>query len=241
MNANKSNFRVIQRSALGFSLVEMAIVLIVFSLLAGGMMLSLGTQQDMQRTSEARRQLADIREAILGYTIANGRLPPPADPTKPNNDPTAGLIDEGRTTGVIPWVTLGLPETDPWGQRFTYRVRIEFADAIALNTTPPCVLAPGPTQSSFALCSTGNITVTDGAVNIATNIPAIVISHGKNALGGYRADGTQLAGAAGDEQENANGDANFVSRSQSDNFDDEVTWIPLFNLMSRMVATSRLP
>lgn len=241
MNTQKSHFPVPLRSALGFSLVEMAIVLIVFSLLAGGMMLSLGTQQDIQRTSETRRQLADIREAILGYTIANGRLPPPADPTKPNNDPAAGLIDEGRTTGVIPWVALGLPETDPWGQRFTYRVRIEFADAIALNTTPPCVLAPGPTQSSFALCSMGNITVTDGAVNVAANIPAIVISHGKNGLGGYRADGTQVAGAAGDEQENANGDANFVSRSQSDNFDDEATWIPLFNLMSRMVAAGRLP
>lgn len=241
MNAKNSHSFITLRSALGFSLVEMAIVLIVFSLLAGGMMLSIGTQQDMQRTSEVRRQLADIREAILGYTIANGRLPPPADPTKPNNDPVAGLIDEGRTTGVIPWATLGLAETDPWGQRFTYRVRIEFADAIALNTTPPCLLAPGPTQSSFALCSTGNITVTDGAVNIATNIPAIVISHGKNGLGGYRTDGTKVAGAAGDELENANGDDKFVSRSQSDNYDDEVTWIPLFNLMSRMVATGRLP
>ncbi|WP_434513562.1 type II secretion system protein [Dechloromonas sp. ARDL1] len=52
-------------SASGFSLVEMAIVLIVFALLAGGMMISLGTQQDIQRTNEVRRQLAEIREALL--------------------------------------------------------------------------------------------------------------------------------------------------------------------------------
>lgn len=241
MNSKIRSSSIHRLSASGFSLVEMAIVLIVFALLAGGMMISLGTQQDIQRTNEVRRQLADIREALLGYTIANGRLPPPADPTKANTDPTAGLLDEGRTSGVIPWRTLGLPETDPWGQRFTYRVRLEFSDAIPLNTTPPCVLSPAPTQSSFALCSSGNIIVSDGAVNIATGVPAIVVSHGKNGLGGYRTDGTQLPGSAGDELENANGDFNFVSRTHSSTYDDEVTWIPLFNLMSRMVPAARLP
>lgn len=230
-----------QYSASGFSLIEMAIVLIVFSLLAGGIMVSLGTQQDIQKTSEVRRQMLDIREAILGYAVTNGRLPPPADPTKPNNDSNAGLIDEGRITGVIPWVTLGLPETDPWGQRFTYRVRDQFADAIALNTTAPCSLTPGPAQASFALCSEGNITVTDGTVTIATKLPAIIVSHGKNGLGGYRSDGNVVAGAAGDELENANNDASFVSRTQTSNFDDEVIWIPLFNLMSRTIAAGRLP
>lgn len=230
-----------QYTALGFSLVEMAIVLIIVSLLAGGIMVSLGTQQDIQKTNEVRRQIADIREAIFGYAVANGRLPPPADPTKPNSDSTAGLIEEGRITGVVPWVTLGLPETDPWGQRFTYRVRDQFADAIALNTTAPCALTPGPAQASFALCSEGNISVTDGSVTIATKIPAIIVSHGKNGLGGYHSDGSVMAGAVGDELENSNNDTNFVSRTQSGNFDDEVVWIPLFNLMSRMIAAGRLP
>lgn len=238
-NIKPNSFR--SHLAAGFSLIEMAIVLVIFALLAGGMMLSLGTQQDIQRINETRRQLADIREAVLGYAVSNGRLPPPADPTKANSDPTAGTIDEGRTTGVIPWITLGLPETDPWGQRFTYRVRPEFSDSIGLNTTPPCVLAPAPTQSSFALCSKGNISVTDGALVIASELPSIVISHGKNGLGGYRANGTQVGGALGDELENADADGNFVSRTHSADFDDEVTWIPLYNLMSRMIAAGRLP
>jgi hypothetical protein len=98
-----------------------------------------------------------------------------------------------------------------------------------------------PAQAGFALCSEGNISVTNGAVNIATKLPAIVVSHGRNGLGGYRSDGTQVAGATDDELENANNDVNFVSRNQSGNFDDEVTWIPLFNLMSRMIAAGRLP
>lgn len=226
----------------GFSLVEMAIVLVIFALLAGGMMLSLSAQRDAQQINDVRRQLADIREALLGYAAATGRLPPPADPTKADNDPSSGLIDEGRFNGVIPWVTLGLPETDPWGQRFTYRVRAEFSDpVIPTNLPPTCTPNPLPSQAGFALCSEGNISVTDGTITIASKLPAIIISHGRNGLGGYRSDGIQLAGAAGDEFENANGDTNFVSRNQSENFDDEVAWLPLFNVMSRMIAAGRLP
>lgn len=230
-----------RRSVAGFSLVEMAIVLVIFALLAGGMMLTLGAQQDIQKTSEVRRQLTDIREAILGYAVANGRLPPPAPPTKANTDPTAGVIEEGRTTGVIPWITLGLPETDPWGQRFTYRVTVEFADNIGVAPLLSCPPAPPPSLASFALCSSGNITITDGSNNIATGIPAVIVSHGKNGFGGYRPDGSQAASGSAEELENANGDTKFISHSQSANFDDEVIWIPLYNLMSRMITAGRLP
>lgn len=233
-----------RRCAAGFSLVEMAIVMVIFALLAGGLMMSLTTQQEIQRLSEVRRQLADIREALIGYAVANGRLPPPADPAIASGAAGAGGLDEGRTAGVLPWATLGLPETDPWGQRFTYRIHQRFADPIAAGTVPPCV--PGPTppppaQASFALCSQGNIDVTDGAVNIATALPAVVISHGRNGFGGYRSNGIQVAGAAGNELENADNNATFVSRTHGSDFDDEATWLPLPILMSRMIAAGRLP
>jgi len=242
MNRNYTLSRTIRRTTGGFSLVEMAIVLVIFALLAGGMILSLGAQREAQEINETRRQLSEIREALLGYAAATGRLPPPADPAKASNDPTAGLIEEGRVSGAVPWVTLGLSETDPWGQRFTYRVRLEFSDpVIPANQPPTCVPNPLPALAGFALCSEGNISVTDGAVIIANKLPAIVVSHGPNGLGGYRSDGTQVAGAAGDELENANNNVNFVSRNQSANFDDEVIWLPLFNLMSRMIAAGRLP
>ncbi len=230
--------------ATGFSLVEMAVVLVIFALLAGGMMVSLSTQQEIQRLSEARRQLADIREALIGYAVANGRLPPPATPTVASGAAGAGEMVEGLTMGVLPWATLGLPETDPWGQRFTYRVRPEFADPVASATVPSCspdATPPAPTQASFALCSKGNITVTDGAGNIAANLPAIVVSHGRNGLGGYRSTGVQVPGGVGDEKENADNNTTFVSRTHTPDFDDEAVWIPLPILMSRMIAAGRLP
>lgn len=234
----------LRRRVAGFSLVELAIVLTIFALLAGGLMMTLTTQQEVQRLSEARRQLADIREALLGFAVANGRLPPPADPAIASGSAGAGTSDEGRTAGALPWATLGLPETDPWGQRFTYRVTPRFADPTSSATVPPCTPDPTPpaaAQASFALCSKGDITVTDGAANIATQVPAVVISHGRNGLGGFGRDGVQRAGAAGNELENADGDGDFISRTHSPDFDDEATWIPLPILMSRMIAAGRLP
>jgi prepilin-type N-terminal cleavage/methylation domain-containing protein len=245
----------------GFSLVELAIVLVIFALLAGGLMMTLTTQQEIQRLSEVRRQLADIREALLGYAIANGRLPAPAKPAIASGITGAGESDDclvqdskdgnkcppGQKTGfgVLPWATLGLPETDPWGQRFTYRVDPKFADNISEKTVPDCkspeTTPPAPTQASFALCSRGNIEVKDGSASIASELPAIVISHGRNGLGGYGRDGNRRLGAIGDEKENANDDALFISRAQAPDFDDEVIWIPLPILMNRMMTASRLP
>jgi len=207
----------------GFSLVEMSIVLVIFALLAGGLMMTLTTQQEVQRLSEARRQLAEIREALIGYAVINNRLPMPANPTRPSGTANAGLEDTAQgELGVLPWATLGLPETDPWGQRFTYRVTNSF------NTT-------------FTLTTSGNITVRDGAANIATNLPVIVISHGRNGLGGYRSTGIRVPNAAGDELLNTTGAPNFVSRTHTPDFDDEAVWLPLPILMSRMIAAGRLP
>jgi prepilin-type N-terminal cleavage/methylation domain-containing protein len=215
----------------GFSLVELAIVLIIFSLLAGGLMMTLTTQQEIQRLSEVRRQLADIREALLGYVAAYGHLPPAADPALASGTPDAGVSKSGLETGVLPWATLGLPETDPWGQRFTYRVNKNF------YTAPT-----SPALAAFTLNTTGDITVKYvNNANIATGLPVIVVSHGRNGLGGYGSDGKRRAGAAGDELENANDDKTFVSRIQAPDFDDELTWIPLPILMNRMVTAGRLP
>jgi hypothetical protein len=100
---------------------------------------------------------------------------------------------------------------------------------------------PAGAQASFLITDPGDIMVTDGAAIIATTLSAIVVSHGKNGLGGYRTDGTQVSGATGNELENANGNTLFVSRTYGPDFDDQVVWISAHILKSRMVAANRLP
>jgi prepilin-type N-terminal cleavage/methylation domain-containing protein len=225
------------RRAAGFTLVEIAVALAIIALLLGMLVVPLGTQMDMQRAADTQRQLDVIREALIGFAVANGRLPCPATPTVATTAAGAGTENKpgancGITNGVVPWATLGTQETDPWGHRYTYTVTQEFANDAA-----------GGGLSTFLLTDSGGITVRSaiGGITIGSAIPAIVVSHGKNGLGAYTTAGTQLTGAAGDELENANADVNFVSRTNAPDFDDLVTWVSPFVLKGRMVAASRLP
>lgn len=219
----------------GFTLVELAVVLAIFGLLLGIMVIPLGTQVDQQRYAEAQRQLNAVHEALLGFAIANGRLPCPADGTLASGAALAGTENKpgvacAAAEGVLPWATLGVPELDPWGLRLTYRVATGFADDPGLGM-----------QASFLITDAGNIVVTNGAVNIATGLPAVVVSHGKNGLGAFRPDGTQVPNAAGNELENANSNVSFVSQLPAPNFDDLVVWVSPNVLKTRLVAANRLP
>jgi prepilin-type N-terminal cleavage/methylation domain-containing protein len=62
----------------GFSLVEIAIVMVIIAILITAVGIPLATQVDQQRNVETQKQLEQIKEAIYGYAMANGRLPCPA-------------------------------------------------------------------------------------------------------------------------------------------------------------------
>jgi hypothetical protein len=152
----------------------------------------------------------------------------------------------GANGGVLPWVTLGVNETDAWGRRFTYRVTPDFADAISNATYAGCVPILAPTQSSFALCSKGNLTIglTAAATNVADNIPSVVISHGTDGLGAFMPSGQQIQpipAANTDQGDNVDNDNNFVSHDFTTTFDDLVVWLSPGILFNRMVMAGKLP
>jgi len=55
----------------GFTLVELAIVLVIVTLLAGGMMMSLSSQMDQRARTETEQKLQEIREALIGYAASH--------------------------------------------------------------------------------------------------------------------------------------------------------------------------
>ena len=222
----------------GFTLVEIAIVLVIVGLLITGLVMPLAAQYDLKNYNETRTRVATIKEAIVGFAIVNGRLPCPADGTIASGVAGAGLevCTATSVVGVVPWATLGLPETDAWNRRITYRVTQTFTDG------NPDVCATSTT--SFALCSTGDITVTDSAVNIAANVPVLILSHGKNGFGAFLSNGAQIssATASADEQENADADSIYILRETNlQSFDDVVDWVSPNVLFNRMVTAGRLP
>ena len=239
----------------GFSLVELTVVLVIVALLSGGLMFGLSGQREQIQSNEARQQLEIIREVLLGFAMANGRLPCPADPTVAANggdelvqqcvvarDHLAPYVciatDQqcAREYGTLPWRLLGIQESDVWGNRFSYFVGYEFSDPLIKGEID------AGRRTRFTLDTNGRANIQDGmGNNIASAIPAVVVSHGNRSVGAYQTTGNQLPGAAGDEAENANTTLTFVSHTPTDNFDDQLIWISPHLLKSRLVAVGKLP
>ena len=62
----------------GFTIVEIAIVLLVVGLMIGGLVAPLSSQLEQRRVSNTERAMEDAREALFGFALRNGYLPCPA-------------------------------------------------------------------------------------------------------------------------------------------------------------------
>lgn len=218
----------------GVSLVEMAVVVVITGILLTGVLGSVSGLQARQREARSAQQLEEAREALATFAALNRRLPCPANPVIAATIAGAGVERvptgtgcSGGNHGVLPWATLGLAQSDEWGRRFTYRVTASFAR----------------TGAAITLASTGDNTVRNAAgVDLATQVPAVIVSHGANMRRSYGPNGVMHA-ATPDASEIENGDTDnlFVSDTPTDEFDDLVQWVPISVLMSRMLQAGSLP
>jgi len=131
----------------GFTLIEIAVVIVVLSLLLA-MIAGIATAMLGQQRREATRQrLAGVETALALFASQHQRLPCPAngalasnhvDAGKENPDPPMGTCASNQDNGVLPWRALGLAEqdiTDGWGNRLTYRVAPDLVVTPSMNFT----------------------------------------------------------------------------------------------------------
>lgn len=231
-------------------------VLFIIALLLGSLLVPLTTQVEQRQISDTQKTMEEIREALIGFAVANSYLPCPDTTGDGVSDPaTPGICP--NVEGFVPWATLSIARGDAWGNQFRYRVTSEFTN------TPVASCATG--DGRLGLCDSGNITVntrtsTKTIQALASNGVAVIISHGKNGYGATSTDGVARAAVpAANVDETTNADppaATFVSRTPiganlpcSDTvvgtpfceFDDIVIWISAFTLFNRMVVAGQLP
>jgi len=134
----------------GFSLMEIAVVMIIVAFLLTSIGVPLATQVEARRIEETRRVLEEAKDALLGFAMANGRFPCPAFASAASNSAgresfcaaasgscagseTQVIQAHGNCShfydGFLPAATLGLSSlddqgflTDGWGTR-SNRVR----------------------------------------------------------------------------------------------------------------------
>lgn len=240
----------------GFTLVEMAMVMLIIGLLLAGLVPTVSSQMEQRQTNETRRQIDEIQQSLIGFAIANGRFPCPASSASNGEENPAG---GGNCTnfydGYVPAATLGISPVDSntklvvdaWNNPIRY--------AVAGNTVsgvPYALTSAGGMQSAsmgniasaslLNICASATgITGSDcgTALNRLTDkVPVLIYSTGKN--GGYGGTGT-------DEAANLDGNRVFVSHTPAPGtaangeFDDLMIWLSPNILFNRMVAAGKLP
>jgi prepilin-type N-terminal cleavage/methylation domain-containing protein len=206
----------------GFTLLELSIVLLVLSLVAGGALAIMTQEIRRNKQNELQTKMDAIQEAMIKFRRQNNRLPCPADATIAlseekfgmeasnagtcDGDPAANFNDTENTVGgVVPVKSLGLPDDymfDPWGGRFSYVVDMRMTAPLAFTTYP------------VTSTTIGSITVLDVASNNrTTNAIAVLISHGNNGHGAYQLSGLRKSARSSntDEQMNCYCDENATA------------------------------
>lgn len=233
----------------GFTLIELAIVLVIVGLLLGGLIVPITAQMDIRNYSDERKSMEDINSALIGYAMSNGYLPCPAISfSNGAEDRTGSTCTGSKREGFLPWATLGLHKLDSWGHLYKYSVTLTYANSTTKIALSPLTDGDITIKTRDAL---GNLTaLTTGKLS-----PAVVISMGKNGALAYRDDdGTQIANTSvdttnTDEITNGNQSISFVSRTYTENkatvfggeFDDVVSWISPGIYVSKMVQANQLP
>lgn len=127
----------------GFSLVEMAIVLVVLGVLARASLLPLSALEASRRERQVEVELAQARDALIARLVSHGALPCPAPSRLPSSSPSSrrlssaspnsGLAfasgsDTCPSRGRLPAARLALSISmdregnalDPWGRPYVY-------------------------------------------------------------------------------------------------------------------------
>ncbi|MGJ8689561.1 MAG: prepilin-type N-terminal cleavage/methylation domain-containing protein [Gammaproteobacteria bacterium] len=247
------------RKSGGFSLIEMAMVMLILGFLLAGLFTALGESDTNRRRSEAKTQIDNIVEALYGFAQTTGRIPCPAIATSNGLESVRANTSCRRPHGFVPASSLGLQGTvnannlltDPWGNPYRYSVSTY---PTGPNQPITAFTTVAGTQTQFAnnglpagdanlLCVSAEVAC--GAPILTDIAPALVYSMGED---------FGLVPSTTYQEENASQgvagflmatDNNFVTRDYAaegaNQFDDILVWMSVNTLNSRLIAAGKLP
>lgn len=243
----------------GFTLVEMAIVLVILGFVLGALLLPLQAQRQQLAQSQTENTIELAKQALLGFAQSNGRLPCPAIASGSESPLGGGTCTQ--QVGFLPAATLGIQPTnsqgfaiDAWNNPIRYSVT---QSDVNLNTgvaTPNPVFTTSNGMSNAGitnLSQSASLRVCASSSAFATTCTAPPVASESNylinnAVAVIYSTGATGAQASGGADENANLDNNsvFISHgivvNPANEFDHIVTWISPYVLYNAMIQAGQL-
>lgn len=182
-----------------FTVLEMALVLLVFGILLTGFLSYYKIYTEQMRMERTERSVKNIRQALLSFRITNDYYPCPARADLPVTDVNFGQMDctivpvSGTLQGIVPNnIVPFLDSYDPvqrgfkdsWGIPLTYAVTENLSMLVAGD---PFALPPVPPTMPFD-STAGSIAVIDefdrptGGISAAGDAHFVVLSTGGDAV-----------------------------------------------------------
>jgi prepilin-type N-terminal cleavage/methylation domain-containing protein len=190
----------------GFTLIEIAIVMVIIGILAGSGISMVKVLTDRKARNASVEYLKQTRSSLINYLMNNGRLPW-ADS---NGD---GIENSGATAGNLPYLSLQTTPVDAYKRVLRYEVNANLttnraSTCAALKTglgTRPLVVDADGSTSAFAVAA---ILVSAGPMDADSN--------------GNVFDGLNSGSHQGN---NINGTPNYLRHPPLPGFDDLTTYI----------------
>lgn len=225
----------------GFTLVEMAIVLLIIGILTKSALGPLAALQEHRKRTQAEHQLDVVREAIFAHLVAYGALPCPLSRQGPDTASSfvglSGGISEtslkpcSHAGGFVPTHALRLSGAtsqsgallDPWGREYQYAVSLQDHDVMGTAGEPDWTtqgeagaVGIGNLKADIVLCNSTRGANCAGRSIRSDQIAFVVLSSGQD------------ASARGQQSENLDSDNYFVYTEESivadAPFDDLLVW-----------------
>jgi prepilin-type N-terminal cleavage/methylation domain-containing protein len=205
----------------GFTLIEIAIVMVIIGLLAGGGVSLMSMLSERRIRNESVAYLDEAKNAVINYAKINGRLPL-ADTD--NN----GLEDSSASPGTLPYLTLGMKPRDA-NSRF---IRYALNTNLDTNRDTSCsALRTGLAGSPLVVDSDGSAT--------AFPVAAVLVSAGqKDADNDGNALDRITAGTY--RGNNTTGTPNYLRHPPTSTFDDLVVYISGYSIYGEMCGDPKL-
>jgi len=248
----------------GFSLIELAMVLLIIGLLLAGLVPTISSLMEQKYRKETTDKLEEIQQALIGFAITNNRLPCPAAATSNGVESFASGGDKQNGNcshffnGFVPAATLGISSStsssntgyveDAWGNRIRYAVTKYRPDSNYVFTAEEEMSKRG-INKLFDSSNTVHLlvcSIASGITNMDSSSASCASGKSLTSKPGVPViiysigkNGAQGGGST-DELANLGDDRVFVSHSATNDFDDLMTWPSPGVLINRMVTANRL-